>query len=85
MRIRRTIGTPALDYLDPFLLLDEFKSAESADANLEAPLRIRVASPRTASTARWSSSAIASRIELSEARSKLRLKAWMASVSSASH
>lgn len=31
VRIRRTIGTPALDYLDPFLLLDEFKSAEGAD------------------------------------------------------
>ncbi len=31
VRIRRTIGTPELDYLDPFLLLDEFKSAEGAD------------------------------------------------------
>ncbi|TDI44488.1 MAG: pirin family protein [Acidobacteria bacterium] len=31
VRIRRTIGTPQLDYLDPFLLLDEFKSTEGAD------------------------------------------------------
>ena len=31
VRIRRTIGTPALDHLDPFLLLDEFKSDRAAD------------------------------------------------------
>jgi redox-sensitive bicupin YhaK (pirin superfamily) len=31
VRIRRSLGTSALDYLDPFLLLDEFKSAEGAD------------------------------------------------------
>ena len=32
VRIRRTIGTPELDYLDPFLLLDDFKFAEGADS-----------------------------------------------------
>lgn len=31
VRIRRTIGTPELDHLDPFLLLDECESAEGAD------------------------------------------------------
>lgn len=31
VRIRRSLGTAALDYLDPFLLLDEFKSEEGAD------------------------------------------------------
>jgi redox-sensitive bicupin YhaK (pirin superfamily) len=31
VRIRRTIGTPALDHLDPFLLLDEFKSDRASD------------------------------------------------------
>jgi hypothetical protein len=31
VRIRRTLGTSALDYLDPFLLLDEFKSDDGAD------------------------------------------------------
>jgi redox-sensitive bicupin YhaK (pirin superfamily) len=31
VRIRRSLGTPALDYHDPFLLLDEFKSDEAAD------------------------------------------------------
>ncbi|MGH9391405.1 MAG: pirin family protein, partial [Vicinamibacteria bacterium] len=31
VRIRRSLGTPALDYHDPFLLLDEFKSEEGAD------------------------------------------------------
>ena len=30
VRLKRTIGTPTLDHLDPFLLLDEFKS-DSAD------------------------------------------------------
>ncbi|MDD9932953.1 MAG: pirin family protein, partial [Myxococcales bacterium] len=27
----RTIGSPELDHLDPFLLLDEFKSDDSSD------------------------------------------------------
>lgn len=31
VRIRRSLGTSALDYHDPFLLLDEFKSEESSD------------------------------------------------------
>ncbi len=31
VRIRRSIGTPTLDYHDPFLLLDEFKSEDGAD------------------------------------------------------
>ncbi|HVR72418.1 MAG TPA: pirin family protein [Vicinamibacteria bacterium] len=31
VRIRRSIGTPELDHLDPFLLLDEFKSDQAAD------------------------------------------------------
>ena len=31
VRIRRSLGSPALDYLDPFLLLDEFKSDEGTD------------------------------------------------------
>jgi len=31
VRIRRSLGTPALDYHDPFLLLDEFKSDEGQD------------------------------------------------------
>ena len=31
VRIRRSLGSPALDYLDPFLLLDEFKSDEGSD------------------------------------------------------
>jgi redox-sensitive bicupin YhaK (pirin superfamily) len=31
VRIRRSIGTPQLDTLDPFLLLDEFKSDRAAD------------------------------------------------------
>ena len=31
VRLSRVIGTPALDHLDPFLLLDEFKSAEGSD------------------------------------------------------
>lgn len=26
VKLARSLGTPALDYLDPFLLLDEFKS-----------------------------------------------------------
>jgi redox-sensitive bicupin YhaK (pirin superfamily) len=31
VKLRRTIGTPALDHLDPFLLLDEFRSDSVAD------------------------------------------------------
>jgi hypothetical protein len=31
VRLRRSVGTPQLDHVDPFLLLDEFKSAEGAD------------------------------------------------------
>lgn len=31
VRIRRSLGTSALDYFDPFLLLDEFKSDDGAD------------------------------------------------------
>jgi len=31
VRIRRSIGTPELDHLDPFLLLDEFKSDRPSD------------------------------------------------------
>ena len=31
VRIRRSLGLPVLDYVDPFLLLDEFKSREGAD------------------------------------------------------
>jgi redox-sensitive bicupin YhaK (pirin superfamily) len=31
VRLRRSLGTRALDYLDPFLLLDHFESADPAD------------------------------------------------------
>ncbi|MGD8376460.1 MAG: pirin family protein [Acidobacteriota bacterium] len=31
VRLRRTIGTPVLDHLDPFLLLDEFRSDDPGD------------------------------------------------------
>ena len=31
VKLKRSLGTPSLDYLDPFLLLDEFKSDDSAD------------------------------------------------------
>jgi redox-sensitive bicupin YhaK (pirin superfamily) len=31
VRLKRSLGTPAVDYLEPFLLLDEFKSDDSAD------------------------------------------------------
>ncbi len=31
VRLKRVIGTPALDHLDPFLLLDEFKSDRAGD------------------------------------------------------
>ena len=31
VRLKRTIGTRALDHVDPFLLLDEFKSDQGSD------------------------------------------------------
>jgi redox-sensitive bicupin YhaK (pirin superfamily) len=31
VRLRRIIGTPQADYLDPFLMLDEFRTDEAAD------------------------------------------------------
>src|SRR6185295_14312294 len=31
VRLRRSLGSAQLDHLDPFLLLDEFKSAEGSD------------------------------------------------------
>jgi redox-sensitive bicupin YhaK (pirin superfamily) len=31
VRLKRSLGTPQLDYLDPFLLLDEFKSDDRSD------------------------------------------------------
>ena len=31
VRLRRSLGTPPLDHLDPFLLLDEFKSEQGSD------------------------------------------------------
>ncbi|MGD8859347.1 MAG: pirin family protein [Myxococcales bacterium] len=31
VRLMRTIGTPELDHLDPFLMLDEFKSDQASD------------------------------------------------------
>ncbi|HEX7476291.1 MAG TPA: pirin family protein [Polyangiales bacterium] len=31
VRLKRVIGTPGFDHLDPFLLLDDFKSDASAD------------------------------------------------------
>ncbi len=31
VKLKRSLGTPQIDYLDPFLLLDEFKSDEGAD------------------------------------------------------
>ena len=31
VRLKRSLGTPQLDYLDPFLLLDEFKSEDRND------------------------------------------------------
>ncbi|HUG52666.1 MAG TPA: pirin family protein [Vicinamibacteria bacterium] len=31
VRLRRSVGTPQLDHVDPFLLLDEFKSNEGSD------------------------------------------------------
>jgi quercetin 2,3-dioxygenase len=37
VRIRRSLGTPALDYHDPFLLLDEFKSEQGSDYSAGFP------------------------------------------------
>jgi quercetin 2,3-dioxygenase len=38
VRLKRTIGTRALDYLDPFLLLDHFQSKNRADYEAGFPL-----------------------------------------------
>lgn len=38
VRLRRSIGTATLDYLDPFLLLDHFSSTEAADYEAGFPL-----------------------------------------------
>lgn len=38
VRLRRSIGTATLDYLDPFLLLDHFSSTEPADYEAGFPL-----------------------------------------------
>lgn len=38
VRLKRSIGTQALDYLDPFLLLDHFQSKNSADYEAGFPL-----------------------------------------------
>jgi redox-sensitive bicupin YhaK (pirin superfamily) len=31
VRLKRVIGSPELDHVDPFLLLDEFRSDEASD------------------------------------------------------
>ena len=31
VRLRRIVGTPQADYLDPFLMLDEFRTDEAGD------------------------------------------------------
>lgn len=38
VRLKRSIGTPSLDYLDPFLLLDHFQSKNPADYQAGFPL-----------------------------------------------
>jgi hypothetical protein len=38
VRVKRSIGTPDLDYLDPFLLLDHFESKDPADYRAGFPL-----------------------------------------------
>lgn len=38
VRLKRSIGTPMLDYLDPFLLLDHFQSKNAADYQAGFPL-----------------------------------------------
>ena len=38
VRLKRSIGTPTLDYLDPFLLLDHFQSRNPADYEAGFPL-----------------------------------------------
>jgi redox-sensitive bicupin YhaK (pirin superfamily) len=38
VRLKRSIGTRALDYLDPFLLLDHFQSTNAADYQAGFPL-----------------------------------------------
>ena len=42
VRLKRSIGSPALDHLDPFLLLDEFGSDDSADTDTNTPSTIDV-------------------------------------------
>jgi redox-sensitive bicupin YhaK (pirin superfamily) len=38
VRLKRSIGTPTLDYVDPFLLLDHFQSKDPADYQAGFPL-----------------------------------------------
>ena len=38
VRLKRSIGTAALDYLDPFLLLDHFDAKNPADYQAGFPL-----------------------------------------------
>ena len=38
VRLKRSIGTPTLDYLDPFLLFDDFTSSHQADYEAGFPL-----------------------------------------------
>jgi redox-sensitive bicupin YhaK (pirin superfamily) len=38
VRLKRSIGTPTLDYLDPFLLFDDFTSSHRADYEAGFPL-----------------------------------------------
>src|SRR5689334_4498142 len=38
VRLKRSIGTRTLDYLDPFLLLDHFQSKDPADYQAGFPL-----------------------------------------------
>ncbi len=38
VRLKRSIGTRTLDYLDPFLLLDHFESKNAADYEAGFPL-----------------------------------------------
>ncbi len=38
VRLKRSIGTPTLDYLDPFLLFDDFTSSHREDYEAGFPL-----------------------------------------------
>src|ERR1022692_4363127 len=38
VRLQRSIGTPTLDYLDPFLLFDDFTSGNPSDYEAGFPL-----------------------------------------------